>query len=146
MYTHKATKGDLPAIRYLLNQYGKMIIGPEHLGHRDISICARNSEGAVIGFLYIGVMAQNTVGYIDKFCVDPAAKGKGVGNLLAKAAFTACQKRGVKEVFGVIRQDEHHDKSAMNALKMAFGAHPESYTYVCADLAHMASELKVVGV
>jgi N-acetylglutamate synthase-like GNAT family acetyltransferase len=146
MHIHKASKQDLPAIRMLMQSYGKMVVGPEHVNQRDIALCARDDEGRLVGFLYMGLMAQNKVGYLDKFCVDRGLAGKGVGSALAMACFEAAKKRGVREVFGVIRQDEFHEKSAMNALKMAFGAHKEPYTYVSADLNHMAAELMSLGV
>lgn len=146
MHIHKASKQDYPAIHLLMSRYGKMSVNPEHLNSKDISLCARDGEGKLVGFVYVGLMAQGTVGYIDKFVVDPEYAGKGVGNALARAAFQAATKRGVREVFGVIRQDQYHEQSAVNALKMAFGAHKESYTYVCADLRHMASELRSLGV
>lgn len=129
-----------------MRRYGKMDVGPEHINSKDIALCARDKSGALVGFLFLGLMAQNKVGYLDKFCVDPDHTKKGVGNALARAAFQAATKRGVREVFGVIRQDQYHEQSAVNALKMAFGAHKESYTYVCADLRHMASELRSLGV
>lgn len=146
MHVHKATKQDFPAIHFLMSRYGKMTVQPEHLNSKDITLCARDDSGKLVGFLYIGLMAQGTVGYIDKFAVDPEYAGKGVGQLLAKEALKACLKRGVREVFGVIRQDQFHEKSAMNALKMAFSAHKEPYTYVSAQLQHMVAELSQLGV
>ncbi len=95
-----------------------------------------------MGFLWLGMMAKNTMCYLDKFTVHPDYTGRGVGNQLAHFAIQAAHKVGCRKTFGVIKQDKYHDKSAMNALKVAIGATEGSYTFVCADIDMMISELK----
>lgn len=133
---------DLPAIDHLMNQYGKMSVSPEHINRRDIALQARTDNGALVGFIWMGVMAKGTFGYVDKFTVDPAYAGQGVGRLLANRLLSECQTRGVRTVHGFIRQDEYHDKSGVNALKMAMGADPLPYTFVTSDILNTVSELE----
>lgn len=139
-----AHRQDFDAIVSLLNEYGKFTITPRHINHRDISIIAYSPEGQCIGFLWAGLMAGNTVAYIDKFCVKKEFNGNRLGKRMAIRAMQEGVKRGVREVFGIIRQDDYHDKSAMNALKSAIGADTLPYTFVRADLNYMVSEMKTL--
>jgi GNAT superfamily N-acetyltransferase len=129
----------------LLQKYGKLVATESLFNHRDIALQARLDSGELVGFLWVGLMAKGTLGYIDKFCVDPAYAGKGVGTALAMGMKEELVKRKVKTVFGLIQQDEYHEKSAMNALKSAMGAHKLPYTFVEADVAHAVEELKSIG-
>lgn len=142
----KPKKDDLPALQYLMQQYGKFTIDANHLNPRDIALQARNTDnGEVAGFVWLGLMANSTVGYIDKFIVHPDYKNKGIGKLLANHALEACVKRGIKEVFGLIKQDQYHDASAFNALRMAMTSDNASYTLVQGNIAHTVAELKALG-
>lgn len=146
MFISTATKQDIPAIQYLLASYGsKLSLDPALINNKDIALQARDESGKLIGFLWVGLMAKNTLGYMDKFCVDKDYSKKGVGKALALALKDRLVKRRVKTVFGIIRQDQYHDKSAMNALRMAVGGDQISYTYVIADVAHAIQELEMLG-
>lgn len=143
----RARKQDLPAIHELMRLYGsKMQVGSEHLNNRDIALQARNANGELVGFVWAGLMAQNTLAYIDKVAIRPDYAKQGVSQLLYHELFKLGARRGVKEVFGIIRQDQYHDKAAVNALKMAFGADSLPYTYVRAQMAHVQAELNILGV
>lgn len=120
--------------------YGKYTVDAAHINHRDISLVAVN-DNKVVGFLYVGLMAKNTVGYMDKFTIHPDYANQGIGQQLAVKALEESVKRGVREVFGIIQQDQYHDKSAMNALRMAIGSNGTPYTYVRADINFILSEL-----
>lgn len=139
----RATKQDLGAIRHLSAKYGNKLLIEECLfNNRDIAIQARSSDGALIGFVWGGLMASNQICYVDKVMVDPSASGLGVLAAMYKELFKIALRRGVKKAFGVIRQDQYHDKSAKGAMHMAWGADSLPYTLVNADLSHMLKELE----
>ena len=146
MYIRKATKRDLNAINALQGLYGKMTVDPKLINHRDISLVAISSspDADLLGFVWGGLMAGNSLMYIDKVVVHPGASGRGVLNALYRELFERGLKIGVKTGIGLIKRDKYHDKSAINALKMAFAADPIPYTYVFGDTAHMVSELSLL--
>lgn len=131
---------DLPGIQTLALNRGNMSVGQEHLNRRDIALVAKDAS-KIVGFLWIGLMAGNSMAYIDKFTVAQNYAGRGVGHALASAALMACKKRGVTEVHGFIRQDASHAASSMNALKMALGADSHPYTYVRGQINFIEAEL-----
>lgn len=131
-------------INELQKAYGLRSIEPLSINHRDISLVALDVQGRVVGFIWMGLMAGNTRGYIDHFVVLPDYAKQGVGFQLGKALYDRAFKRGVREVFGVIRHNEFHDKSAMNALKFGLVAHSEPYTYVCGEANYIKSQLGAV--
>jgi len=138
----RASREDLPAIRHLSAIYGhKLTVEDYHLNGNDIALQARADNGEMAGFVWAGLMARNKIAYIDKVMVNPEYTSKGVLPLLYKELFRLGIARGVKTVFGIIRQDKYHDKAAKAALHMAFGGDSLPYTYVYADMAHMISEL-----
>lgn len=134
MIIKSAKLEDLPAIQYLMQIYGKMVVGPEHLNKRDIAVQARNDSGELIGFIWCGLMAKNTLAYVDSFVVHPTLAGKGVGTALLLELQKRLSRAGVVKVFGAIKQDEFHDKSAMNCLKMGMGADNTPHTIVFVEL------------
>lgn len=145
MIISKAIKSDLPAIRYLMQQYGnKMVVTESHLNKKDIALQAR-IDGKLVGFVWGGLMAKNTIMYIDKVAVDPKHHKKGIVKALYKELFNQATKMGVKEGFGMIRQDQYHDAACINALKMAFGADSISYTHVYGEAKHISKELESIG-
>ena len=147
MHISRATKEDLPAVRALMNQYGnKMLVEEYHLNRRDIALQARDNDGKLAAFVWGGLMANNQVMYIDKVACDPQYIGKGLINQLYKELFKLALKRGVREGFGIIRQDQYHDKACVNALKMAFGADRHSYTHVSGSASHILKELESLEV
>lgn len=146
MIIKPANKQDLPAINYLLNKYGKMSVSDSYINKKDVALQVREESGELIGFIWCGLMANGTIAYIDKFCIDPEYTHRGIGLLLAKYLQQVLHKRKVKSVFGLIKQDKYHDKSAMNSLRMAMGAHDASYTFVETDLLHSIKELESLGV
>lgn len=141
----KATKADLAAVLHLSQLYGfKMPIDETLFNPTDIALQARDESGALVGFVWMGLMAKGTLGYVDKVMVDPAYSGKKVVlPALYKELFTIALRRKVKQAFGIIRHDQFHDKAAKAALNMAWGADAVPYTYVLAQAAHMARELGV---
>ena len=141
MQIRRAKINDLHAIKHLLQQYAKCDIEPYHLNKRDIALVAYADSGELIGFVWAGLMAGNKVAYVDKVAVAPGYTGKGVCQALYKEAIKLGAKVGVKEVQGIIRRDQYHDKSAMNALKCAFGADELPYTFVYTDLNKIQKEL-----
>ncbi len=144
MRISKATKHDLPAIRALNSLYGnKMVVSPSLFNKRDVALQARDEQGNLVAFMWAGLMANGTIAYIDKVICSPEHAGRGVVRALYLEALKIGAKRGVKEAFGIIRQDQYHDKAAANALKTAFGSDGYNYTYVLADVAHVMQELQL---
>lgn len=136
----RAYESDLIAINQLAVLYGYDPITRETLNKKDLSILAINDE-VVLGFLWCGLMNKNTLGYLDHFLVHPHCTKKGLGNKLAQRMRTLCKIKGVQKVFGIIAQSKFHDKSAMNALKMAMGAHSMPYTYVSTQIERSYQEV-----
>lgn len=142
MIISRATKQDLPAIQFLMQQYGnKMVVTESHLNKKDIALQVRK-DGLLVGFAWGGLMAKNSIMYIDKVAVDPRYTKQGIVQLLYKELFKQAIKLGVQEGFGMIRQDEHHDKACVNALKMAFGADSLPYTHVFGQASYIVKELE----
>lgn len=142
MYIKKAQPSDYRALCQLMDVYKKMDLTKSHLNKRDIAIKACDDTGRPIGFIWGGLMANDSILYVDKFTVHPDYSKKKVGYLLCKALFEEARKRGVKTGFGVVMQDEHHDKSCFNALRFAFGGHSRSYTYITAKVEHIIKEIE----
>src|ERR1700743_1916476 len=127
----RCNKRDIAAIASLCSLYGKKIeITPDHINKRDISLQARLSTGEIVGFLWCGLLANKTICYMDKVVIHPDFHHKQILNKLYTELFKIAYKLGIKQVFGVIRQDEYHDASAVQSLRMALGADATSYTYV----------------
>jgi len=142
MQIRLARKSDYPAVVELLKEHGKFSVTRKHLNHRDISVIVYADTGECIGYLYCGLMAGNSVAYMDKFTIHSSVNGQHLGHKMALFAVREGLKRGVREIFGIIKQDAYHDKSAVNALKVGIGSDKEPYTYVRADLRLMVEDLK----
>lgn len=138
----RAKSYHLSDIHVLCNQYGYETVDKNCINNKDLSIVALDDK-AVIGFLWCGLMANQKLGYISHFLVDAKYTKKGVGNLMAKRLYELCKLKKVEKVFGIIQQREYHDKSAMNALKMAMKGDLYPYTYVYANIHEVE---KVLGV
>ena len=139
-----ATKADITAIKALIRLYklDKCDIKPYHFNHRDIAVKAVNPQtGELIGFAWGGLMAKNKIVYIDKVLIHPDYARYGVSQMLFSELLRRATRIGVVEAFGVIRQDEFHDRSAKNALKFAFGADPLPFTYVYGTTERTLKEL-----
>lgn len=137
----RAKKKHLYKIRDLLSQCGKGDIESCDLNSRDIGLIAMD-DNRVVGFIWCGLMSQGRFGYLDKFAILPEYSGKGLAKSLGVAMLDYLAKNRVKDVFGVIKQDKYHDKSALNALKFAMGAKEDPYTYVYANINKTINELK----
>lgn len=137
-----STRDDLPAVVQLLQQSGKMFIEDSHFNATDIALQARNDSGDLVGFVWCGLMCSGQLGYVDKLAVDLRHQGQGIGKLLTTALLRECVKRGVRKVITCIRQDQFHDASAFNALRMAMGADRLPYTFAWADIENTARELE----
>lgn len=146
MYIKKAIKSDLPAIKHLMATYGKMEVDASLLNSRDIALQARLDSGELVGFTWIGVMANGTLGYSDKTTVDPAYAHQGVAAALLKEALKQCHSRGVKQVIGMVRQDEFHDKCLMGALRVGSHIGDLPYTLVYTNIKNSINELTKLGV
>ncbi len=145
MVIRRAIRSDLPVIQDLASKYGKMEVGTEHLSHHDIALVARGADGSLMGFIWLGIMAKGTTGYIDKFMVAPEYRKRGVGQALTQALFTEALKRRVVHAFGVIRQDEYHDAYATHALGTAMKGDPFTYTLIRNNLSDAVTDLASLG-
>jgi N-acetylglutamate synthase-like GNAT family acetyltransferase len=146
MIIKRATKADLPAIKYLMDKYGKMDIDASLLNNRDIALQARLESGELVGFTWVGLMANNTKGYVDKAVVDPNHAHKGIAKELFKEVLKQCHSRGVKQVIGMVRQDEFHDKCLMGSLRTGSKIGDKPYTLVFNDIEDSFKELTKLGV
>lgn len=146
MYISRATKQDLPAIQELMKLYSdkEIEVTEHHLNKKDIALQVRDDSGKLVAFAWAGLMAANTLVYIDKVVCDPNHAKQGVIKKLYLELFRLAVKRGAKEGFGIIRQDKYHDAACINALKMAFGADQVGYTYVSGNSNRILSELSKV--
>jgi predicted GNAT superfamily acetyltransferase len=127
-----------------MHQYGnKLTLTESHLNKKDLALQARTDSGELVAFMWAGFMANGTVVYIDKVVCRPDYSGSGVVRALYAEALRIGVSRGVREAFGIIRQDQYHDKAAANALKTAFGSDGYNYTYVVADIQHCVRELQL---
>lgn len=137
-----AYKDDMRAIQRLLDYSGKCTITPEHFNHKDIALQARNMEtGEVLGFVWAGLMAKNTIMYIDKAAVHPEHSKKQILNKLYKELLKEVLRLNVKHVFGIIRLDQWHDRSAVNALKMGSKLDPFKYSYFYSNIDELPQEV-----
>lgn len=141
MIVKKAKLTDLPGIQSLARSYNMLPPDENHIDKGDIAIVAVDGKD-VVGFLWVGLMANRKVGYIDHFVVARTHVGKGVGSKLANKALKVLDAKKVKKVFGIIAQDKYHDASAINGLKMAMSAGSHPYTYVYTDIIHSKKELR----
>lgn len=138
----KCKAGDLFAIQHLMSMYDKKLdITAAHINKRDISLQARLATGELVGFVWCGLLANKTLCYMDKVVIHPDFHRKQILNELYTELFKIAYKMGVKQVFGIIRHDEYHDASGVQALRMGMGADKESYTYTFGNLDKMKSDL-----
>lgn len=142
MQIRRPLKKDIADINLLLDRYELATITEAQLNSRDISLVVDDCE-TIVGFIWVGLMSKNTLGYVDHYCIDEAYGGKGLGHKLAIKALKVAKKKGVRRVSGIIRPTQWHDKSAINALKMAMASYPYQVTYVYADIQNSAKELGV---
>lgn len=145
MYISRATKADINAISYLMQESGKMSVSEDLFNNRDIALQAREDSGELIGFLWCGLMAKNSIGYLDKLAVSKKGNHKLARKMLGLAMKDELVKRKVRSVFGLIMHDQYHDRAAINALQWAFGAHSAPYTYVEADVQNSIKELEALN-
>lgn len=133
MIVRLAKPKDLKAINELLSDYDLHPLDPATINHRDISVIAED-KGKVVGFIWAGLMKKNTLAYVDSYCVAKDLHKSGVGRKLAVKAYEEAAKRGVKKFFGIIKLDEYHDASAVNALKVAMKTDGGNYRYVFGEI------------
>lgn len=126
----RATKKHVRGLEHLFLEIGKFKFDANRINNRDLSLVAVDN-GLVVGFMWVGLMANNTVGYVDWYSVMPSYRRKGVGKLLAAKTIPLCQKKKVQYVFGIIKHDEFHSASGGNALQLGgAGIDPVAYTLV----------------
>ncbi len=138
----RAYQADLDDINSLLEGYSINPVTRDCINDKDIAVVACEAK-RVVGFVWCGLMAKNTVGYLANFVVAQDCAGSGVGERLLKHTLEVLKKKSVKQVFGTIKQDEYHDKSAYNALKIAMGADKLPHTYVTGNVQKMVQEVGI---
>jgi N-acetylglutamate synthase-like GNAT family acetyltransferase len=141
----KAKKEDLTAIRHLASKYNFKCLIPDYIiNKKDLALQARDDTGALVGFVWVGLMCGGKLGYVDKVMVDPEYSGKReVLPSLYKELFKLAKSVGIVDVYGIIRHDQYHDRSAKAALTMAWGADSAPYTYVFSNIKKMSNDLGV---
>jgi N-acetylglutamate synthase-like GNAT family acetyltransferase len=139
VYISRASKQDLPAIKELLHQYAKFTVEAYHLTKRDLAFMARLESGELVGFMWVGLMANNKIAYVDKVTIHPKFHKQGILQKLYAEAFKQAFMRGVEFAEGYIRQDQFHEASGVQALRMAFGGDSLPYTRVFAQVQFIAA-------
>lgn len=126
----RATKKHTRDIENLLLECGKFRFDGARINNRDLSFVALD-RGSVVGFLWVGLMANRTFGYLDQYAVSPNCRLKGVAKALGAKALSVCSSIGVRQLFGIIKHDEYHLASGSNAIKIGgAGIDPVSYSLV----------------
>lgn len=143
MHIRRARPKDLPGIQALMGAYDKFQVESCHINHRDIALVAEH-EHTIVGFVWVGLMAKNTMGRVDKFAVRPEYSRRGVGEALGRELLCEAKKRGVKYLSASIRHDQYHNASCANALKIGMQGDTAAYTAVFANVDHSISELKAL--
>jgi ribosomal protein S18 acetylase RimI-like enzyme len=133
MKIHRAHKSHLSRINTLLSNSGLLPITIDALNKRDIAVVVIDGP-EVVGFIWCGLMAKKTKGYIDHFVVHPDYIGNGVGAMLGTKLLSVAQKLGVKFLFGVIEHHASHDKSVINASKIGMQHYPVPHTIVFREI------------
>lgn len=114
----RATKKHYQEI-VLLHEADKKVPPPASaINSRDLSFVAI-AEGRLVGFVWVGLMAEGTIGYFAYFLVSAQFRNLGISNLLVGKAIAVCSKIGVKEVIGVIDNDQWHPMSVSPTTKVA---------------------------
>lgn len=127
-------------INRLVTRYAMPTVTPAYFNNKDIALVALDDD-KVVGFVWCGMMAGGEKGLVDYFVVNPEYSGKGVGYKLALKMQKVLSRKGKDAIVsGFIRQDEHHDRSGMNALKLAMGADDYNYTHVYTSVNYSLKE------
>lgn len=138
----RARPSHLNGINTLLERNGLLPITIDKIYKDSVAIVACMGE-SVVGFIWLGLMARQTMAYIDHFVVHEDFSGYGVGHALATKAHKAIQSKKTDYIFGVIRlENPSYTKSSINALKMAFGSDGYTYTYIFSTLSKINKELE----
>lgn len=135
----KARKKHVEKIQHLTSRYG-MSMPATAVNGTDVAIAAVD-KGEVIGFLWIGLVADRNMGLVDFFTVDERYSKKGVGHQMAQKALRILKKKGVETVQGFIANDRYHNNSAFNALKMTMASDGHTYTRVYGHVERAVKEL-----
>lgn len=138
----RAVAADLPAIQSLCGMYKAYESMPkEYINGRDLCLVYEEA-GEIVGYIWAGLMARSTVAYVGGFVVHPTHSHKGIGAKLARNLLGVARGRGVKSFVAMIKQDDHHDKSAVACLRTGAGAEPLPCTFIRGNLSFMHSQLK----
>jgi N-acetylglutamate synthase-like GNAT family acetyltransferase len=130
MIIRKARKSDLPGITALTSYYGMASPTEAFINSRDISLVACEDSGKIVGFVWCGLMAKNKLGCVDFFVIDPTYSGQKVGEKMGIELKRLIKAAGGSIMVAMITQQEHHDKSLVNAIKMGMTPTKETYTVV----------------
>ena len=134
MKVRKARKEDLEALNAIAEHYGWRHIPSNFINKRDIALTAVSKKDGPVGFLWCGLMAQNSFGYLEWFLVHPTFRKKGVGSALGKQFVKIAKKFNVKVVIGNVRHTEYHDSVIVNAYKIGMMADQIPHTLILGQL------------
>lgn len=126
MKLRRVKSEELNAVNKLLAQHGINPIGSEFLNKRDISIGAYDGD-KLVGFIWAGLMASDTVAYIDVFTIDPAYANKQLGEKLGNKLRHVVEKKKVNRIFGVIADTGTGIASCKSAIRI--GLKPSELKY-----------------
>jgi len=127
MKIRRARKSDLTQINELCQTCRWTGITQPFINKRDLSLVVID-ENQVVGFMWVGLMANGTVGYQDWYLVHPDHARKGVGTELAKRMTSIAKKKGVDVLFAHVEPTPSHDKVLINSKKIGMKSMPNKYT------------------
>lgn len=129
MRVRRAKARDLAKIAELCTSCGFNAPNDKVINSQDIAIIAEDGTKA-IGFLWCGLMAKNSIGFVDFFIVHPDHRGQKVGEAIGQQLIKISNLKKVDLIIGTVRHDEFHDFSVANGRKIGLAPEPSSYTLI----------------
>lgn len=130
MKIRRALKQDVTGLENLFELHGAEF-NEDFINKKDLSFVAVEKE-KVIGFIWVGLVANSSIGYIDFFFVDPEHVSKGVGKALGHKMKEIAKKKSVKQLVGQIEaQNVPSIKCAQN---IGMNFHPNPWAVMFLNL------------
>ena len=127
MKIRRARKSDLKQINNLCQLCSWTGLSSDFINKRDLSLVVVDDK-KILGFMWVGIMANGTVGYQDWYLVHPELAGKGVGLALAQRMADVAKKKGVEILFAHVEPTPSAEKVLRNSEKIGMKVMPKQYT------------------
>lgn len=129
MRVRRAKAKDLAKIAELCTSCGFNAPKDNVINSQDIAIVAE-VDNKVIGFVWCGLMAKNSIGLVDFFIIHPEHRGQKVGESLGQQLIKICELKKVNIMMATIKQDQFHDFSLANGVKIGMTPDEASYSLI----------------